>query len=318
MVKKPCFKLMSDNKDITEHIAKSLISVSYEDKINEESDEIVIVLSGLFEKKPFGSNLKLWLGYEDRLYLCGSFFLQTIEKDYMLKTTEIRATAMNFAGSQKENKSRLWEDTSLEDLASKIANENKLSLKVYGKAKEIFIESEEQRDMNDIDFLWRISKKNDFFGVLKNNTIYIYKKNDLQPNSDKNLLNGDFTLKLSELSSLVITENNRNVYDAVVLEWHNSDSGENETVRIGKNGDQIYKARVPEPKSKTEIIRYGEAKLKELRKSGIFGQLRTDGQEIRSGASLTIDVLPNAIFSIKSVLHMFDSDGYSISLDFEL
>jgi len=61
MVKKPSFRLKAEGEDITAHIAKNLISLTYDDKSNDESDEISFTINGLFAKKPFGSQLELWL-----------------------------------------------------------------------------------------------------------------------------------------------------------------------------------------------------------------------------------------------------------------
>lgn len=95
MVKKPQFKLIAKGSDITEKISKNLISLSYEDKEKDESDEISLTLFGLYSKLAFGDSLELYLGYE-KLFKCGSFSVGTVSKNYTQNTTEVRASAVNF------------------------------------------------------------------------------------------------------------------------------------------------------------------------------------------------------------------------------
>jgi phage protein D len=317
MVKKPSFRLTAEGKDITPVIAKNLISLTYDDKSNDESDEISFTVNGLFAKKPFGSQLELWLGYGGALYKCGSYTVQTIEKDYVAQTTEVRATAANFASSQKENKSITWEKTNLEDMARKIAAQNNLTLKVYDDAKSVLIKSELQKEMTDLRFLYMIASKNGFLGMDKNGTLYIHKHNNLEATADKSEANGSvYAFKLQELNSLSITEANRDVYTAVTLEWQDSTENKIKILKVGTGDTQVYKTTIPEPKSEAEAVRYAEAKLRELRRGGITGRLEMAGREIKTGAAITIDAI-DAEFNVTSVSHSLDSSGYNITLDFE-
>ncbi|MBE2985467.1 phage tail protein, partial [Campylobacter sp. RM6883] len=97
MVRVPNFKLLAKGNDITAKIKSNLISLSYEDKEGHESDEISIVVNGIYAKPMFGDNLELWLGYGSDLFHCGKFSVQTATRDYKANTTEVRATAVNFA-----------------------------------------------------------------------------------------------------------------------------------------------------------------------------------------------------------------------------
>ena len=107
MVKHPNFKLEENGKDITEIIRANLIELSFDDKEGSKGDEISFSVSGgIYAKPVFDDNLKLWLGYGDDLYLCGSFSVQMANSDYKNQTIEVRATAVNFASPQKIKKRR--------------------------------------------------------------------------------------------------------------------------------------------------------------------------------------------------------------------
>ena len=174
MVRKPAFRLEASGKDITNTIRKNLISLSFTDKEGNESDEISFALFGIYAKPVFGDKLKLWLGYENELYLCGSFSVQTASRDYKNQTTEVRATAVNFASPAKEKRRVSWENTTLFGIAKKIAGINALSLKTSGSDQNIA--SVIQDNVSDIEFLYDLCVKFGFLMAVKNGTIIITAK----------------------------------------------------------------------------------------------------------------------------------------------
>ncbi|MBE3606340.1 phage tail protein [Campylobacter sp. RM13119] len=322
MVRKPNFKLLAKGNDITAKIKANLISLNYEDKEGSESDEIAFVVNGIYAKPMFGDNLELWLGYEDNLYHCGKFSVQTATRDYKANTTEVRATAVNFASPQKLAKRRSWENTSLFSIASKIANENKLSIKTSTNNQPIV--STLQNNISDLDFLYGLCFEYGYIMKVANSTIVITSKDSRgdatqTSNTVKNENLPSFEVALSECESLSITEANRNSYTAVIVQWHDSKDGKDKQAKIG-SGEQTYKLNIPEPKSDSEAFKKGEAKLNELQRGGINGSLTATGRELRAGGKLKITGvagLENVEFSIKSVSHNLNTTSYMIDVEFE-
>ena len=322
MVKHPNFKLEANGKDITEIIKANLISLNFDDKEGSKSDEISFSVSGIYAKPVFGDSLKLWLGYGEDLYLCGSFSVQTASRDYKNHTTEVRATAVNFASPQKIKKRRSWENTTVFGIARKIAAENKLAVKPSGQDQNIA--SVLQNDAGDLDFLYGLCFDYGFIMAVKNNTIVIAAKDakgdeTQTSNTPKNESLPKFTLNLAELYSLEITEANRNSYGAVIVEWQDIEAGKTKSIKVG-SGDQIYKMQIAQPKSDNEAFRQGEAKLNELQKGGINGRCSLPGANIVAGGKLkfkSIAGLENNEFSIKSVEHRLTSKDYTCEVEFE-
>ena len=322
MVKHPNFKLEANGKDITEIIKANLISLNFDDKEGSKSDEISFSVSGIYAKPVFGDSLKLWLGYGEDLYLCGSFSVQTASRDYKNQTTEVRATAVNFASPQKIKKRRSWENTTVFEIARKIAGENKLAVKTSGQDQNIA--SVLQNDAGDLDFLYGLCFDYGFIMAVKNNTIVIAAKDakgdeTQTSNTPKNESLPKFTLNLAELYSLEITEANRNSYGAVIVEWQDIEAGKTKSIKVG-SGDQIYKMQIAQPKSDNEAFRQGEAKLNELQKGGINGRCSLPGANIVAGGKLKfsgIAGLEANEFSIKSVSHRLSTDNYEIEIEFE-
>jgi len=322
MVKHPNFKLEANGKDITEIIKANLISLNFDDKEGSKSDEISFSVSGIYAKPVFGDSLKLWLGYGEDLYLCGSFSVQTASRDYKNQTTEVRATAVNFASPQKIKKRRSWENTTVFEIARKIAGENKLAVKTSGQDQNIA--SVLQNDAGDLDFLYGLCFDYGFIMAVKNATIVIAAKDakgdeTQTSNTPKNESLPAFTLNLAELYSLEITEANRNSYGAVIVEWQDIEAGKTKSIKVGA-GDQIYKMQIAQPKSDNEAFRQGEAKLNELQKGGINGRCSLPGSNIVAGGKLKfsgIAGLEANEFSIKSVSHRLSTDNYEIEIEFE-
>ncbi|WP_107824433.1 phage late control D family protein [Campylobacter concisus] len=322
MVKHPNFKLEANGKDITEIIKANLISLNFDDKEGSKSDEISFSVSGIYAKPVFGDSLKLWLGYGEDLYLCGSFSVQTASRDYKNYATEVRATAVNFASPQKIKKRRSWENTTVFEIARKIADENKLAVKTSGQDQNIA--SVLQNDAGDLDFLYGLCFDYGFIMAVKNNTIVIAAKDakgdeTQTSNTPKNESLPKFTLNLAELYSLEITEANRNSYGAVIVEWQDIEAGKTKSIKVGA-GDQIYKMQIAQPKSDNEAFRQGEAKLNELQKGGINGRCSLPGANIVAGGKLKfsgIAGLEANEFSIKSAGHRLSTDNYEIEIEFE-
>ena len=317
MVKHPNFKLEANGKDVTEIIRANLISLNFDDKEGSKSDEISFSVSGIYAKPVFGDNLKLWLGYGDDLYLCGSFSVQTASRDYKNYTTEVRATAVNFASPQKIKKRRSWENTTVFEIARKIAGENKLAVKTSGLDQNIA--SVLQNDAGDLDFLYGLCFDYGFIMAVKNNTIVIASKDakgdeTQTSNTPKNESLPAFNLNLAELYSLEITEANRNSYGAVIVEWQDIEAGKTKSIKVG-SGEQTYKMQIAQPKSDNEAFRQGEAKLNELQRGGINGRCSLPGANIVAGGKLKfsgIAGLEANEFSIKSVSHRLSTDNYLI------
>ena len=322
MVKHPNFKLEANGKDITEIIKVNLISLNFDDKEGSKSDEISFSVSGIYAKPVFGDSLKLWLGYGEDLYLCGSFSVQTASRDYKNYATEVRATAVNFASPQKIKKRRSWENTTVFEIARKIAGENKLAVKTSGQDQNIA--SVLQNDAGDLDFLYGLCFDYGFIMAVKNATIVIASKDakgdeTQTSNTPKNESLPTFTLNLTDLYSLEITEANRNSYTAVIVEWQDVEAGKTKSIKVG-SGEQTYKMQIAQPKSDNEAFRQGEAKLNELQKGGINGRCSLPGANIVAGGKLKfsgIAGLEANEFSIKSVSHRLSTDNYEIEIEFE-
>lgn len=324
MVRKPQFKLIAKGQDITEKLSKNLISISYEDKEKDESDEISLSIFGLYSKPFFGDSLELFLGYE-KLFKCGSFSVNVVSKNYISNTTEVRATAVNFSGNAsvniKEKKTRSFQNSTLFTIARKIAKENNLKIKTSGEDQNIV--SVLQNNQNNLEFLYALLFDYGFICSVKENTLIITPKDGKIGENAANITSKNenlpsFEIALNECISLEISESARNEYSAVIVEWQDINEAKTKSIKVG-SGENVYKMQISQPKNDNEAFKKAQAKLNELQKGGINGRCELIGREIRAGGKLKIKGinLDHYEFSIKSVSHSFNDQAYTISVEFE-
>ena len=138
-------------------------------------------------------------------------------------------------------------------------------------------------------------------------------------NTSKNKNLPTFTLNLTDLYSLEITEANRNSYTAVIVEWQDIEAGKVKSIKVG-SGEQVYKMQIAQPKSDNEAFKQAEAKLNELQRGGINGRCSCEGKNIIAGGKLKfggVGGLEVNEFSIKEVSHKLSTSGYEIDIEFE-
>ncbi|HEG4982783.1 TPA: phage tail protein [Campylobacter jejuni] len=312
MVNHPSFKIKANDKDITQKISLNLINLSFDDKAKDESDEISISLNGLYARAPFGDKLELWLGFDEKLFKCGTFNINSFSKNYSSKTTDIKATAINFASNIKNKKSRTWENTNLADIALKIAGENNLKAKT-NNANKAYIKHELQNNVSDIEFIYTLCAKYGFLACIKEQTlIIIEQKEAAQEGGIK------YTLDISELSDLNISIKNRNDYTGVKLTYQDIEQGIVKSVLSGNDKGCVYELKVAGVKNDSEALNLANAKLNALNKGSFEGSFSMIGKNIKAGANLEIKGIDEkVIFSIKDVKHDFSLSGYTISVNFE-
>ncbi|EPQ8291123.1 phage late control D family protein [Campylobacter jejuni] len=321
MVRKPCFKLIANDKDITQKISLNLISLSFDDKAKDESDEISLSLNGLYARAPFGDKLELWLGFDNKLFKCGTFSINSFSKNYSTKSTDIKATAINFASNVKNKKSRTWQNTNLGDIALKIAKENDLKVKTNSAGK-IYIKHELQNNVSDIEFIYMLCAKYGFLACVKEQTLIIIEQKQAAQEGIKGGSKQEggikYTLDISELSNLSISIKNRNDYTGVKLSYQDIDQGCVKSVLSGSDKGTIYELKIGGVKNESEALNLANAKLNALNKGAYEGSFSMIGNNIKAGGSLEIKGIDEkAIFSIKDVKHDFSLSGYTISVNFE-
>ncbi len=176
-IKKPQFVVKYNAKDITRDVSQSLISVTYSDAEEGETDEFQMELEdtdGLWRDAWYpkkGDSIELSIGYDGVLMSCGKFVIDEISLRGAPDTVTIRGLAAATNSPLRTKKSTAHEKQTLRQIAERIASANRLT--VQGEIANIQIERVTQNRETDLQFLARIAKEYGYlFSVRDKNLIF--------------------------------------------------------------------------------------------------------------------------------------------------
>ena len=165
------YAILYNNKNITNDISRFMLSLTYNDKTQGESDDIEIELEdkdGLWQNSWYpekGAKITMSIGN----LKCGVFEIDEIEVKGPPDTVSIRAMATGVTNSLRTTKSDAHENKTLKQIAEKIAQKNGLT--VSGDIPEITIGRVTQNQETDLAFLKRISQSYGIVFSVRENTI---------------------------------------------------------------------------------------------------------------------------------------------------
>lgn len=157
-ITEPNFKVLYDNKNITNDISKYMLSITYNDKMEGESDEIEIQLEDvdlLWQNSWYpekGAKLTVWI----ESIKCGVFEIDEIELTGPPDTVSIRGMATGIKNTLRTKNSDAHENKTLKQIAEKVAKKNNLT--ISGTIPDITLGRVSQNRETDLAFLKRISQ----------------------------------------------------------------------------------------------------------------------------------------------------------------
>jgi phage protein D len=311
MVTNPTFKLLANDKDVTNTLQKELISITFKDEENDNADELTIKVAGEFARPQYEDELKLYLGYGDDLVYCGLFTVQTSKRNDNNILT-ISATGVNFSSILKEKRDITYEKISIKDICQQIASRN--NLKTKSDFDDVSILSIAQSNESDLHFLNRLAKSyNAIFNIKNDTLIFTHKIKNNKKNKDL----PSYTVSADEVSTLSIKHSNKTLYKSCKSIWH--DTKENKTKEIVVGVGEPILTNKGNFKNEAEAKSKAQAKLERAVQGLVSGSLSMAGEVIFAGGTLNlIDTLEDdGEYRIKSVNHSFTSSGWTISLNFE-
>lgn len=153
-----------EQKDITSDIQPYLLSVSYTDYLEGQSDEVQVELEdvdGRWRQKWYpeqGDKISLEIGDQiNGMLKLGSMELAEIEYQHPPSVITLKALSTGITKSNRTQRGRAYEHTTLADIVRRIAR--RLHLKVTGTIRHIPIERVTQYQERDVEFLTRLAKE---------------------------------------------------------------------------------------------------------------------------------------------------------------
>lgn len=325
-IQTPKFTVLYNNKNITADISKYMISLSYSDKTEGESDEIEIEVEDVdlrwqnswYPEK--GAKLTVSIGN----LKCGVFEIDEIQLSGPPDVVTIRGMATGIVNSLRTKKSDAHENKTLKQIAEKVANKNNLT--IQGTIPEITFGRITQNKETDLAFLKRISQEYGVLFAVRENVITFTSIYDVEKR------NVSFSVDKSEISSYDLKDKADGMIKNASVKSKNAKKNEPVTTNLDfekYKKEQGFSSDTPVNKdsgvthTKAENKQQAEAKAKAIMHLSATNQM--EGSIEMQGTTLAIagnNFQLTGIgklsgkYHIKSSSHKIDkASGYTVSLE---
>jgi phage protein D len=312
----PMFTLVYSKKDISADIAPYVLSVSWTDHLEGESDEIEIELEdrdGLWMDAWYpgkGDTLKLAIGYKGQsLTPCGSFEIDEIELEQPPSTVRIKALSTGVSVPVRTRGGYTYENTTLAAIVAQVAKRNQLT--VVGEIDALALDHVSQWQDTDLAFLRRLAREYGYAFKLVGTQLVFTRLAALRSASVV------ATLTPQDLMAWRITDKIRDVYQDAEVSYHDPKSkklivataSNQDTARVGlatsADKRRIHRRATSTAQAKVMV----QAELDRHNLARTIGSLKLTGNPVLV-AGLTIQL--NG-FGQVSGTYLIESSHHSIS-----
>jgi len=318
----PDYKLIVDGKDITPTIDGRLISLTITDHRGIESDEASIELDdtdGKLNMPRLGAILSVSIGFKGKLIHKGLYTADEISHNGPADKMTIKGRAADVGTQLKTQKSRSFHQKSLGEILITIANDNKLTPALDKTLAAIKIEHIDQTNESDAHFISRLGTEHDALISIKEKHLLLLANAESKTATGKTIT--PITITRSQSDTHSYTENERNKYTGVKVQWQDAATGQQVSLLAGKDG--TVKTLQKQYATKEEAIKSATAELKRLSRGKAQFKMTlaignpnimTETPVILSGYKTQIDA---QAWVIKSVTHTLNDSGLTSALDME-
>jgi phage protein D len=284
-----------NGKNITEDIARFVSSVSYSDKEEAESDEIILVLDdgeGLWSGDWYpeeGDTVELLMGYPDKLMNCGLFQVDEITISGKPDQIEIRAIAAGITKALRTRNSKAFEEQTLRQIALFFCNKHGLQLvdETGSMLSQINMERKTQEEKTDLAFLTELATE---FGF-----IFSIRGNKLVFTSYFNLDNTDSikSIDKNQLSNYSIKEKTYDTYASGLISQRDAKTGKvvkwqaTEVLETKVTDQELFKGRVENKQQAEAKVKGGLWNKNRFKQAGNLNNMPGD-PELVSGVNFDL------------------------------
>ena len=317
----PDFKVIAAGINTTSQIEDRLLGLVVNDEAGFKSDTVEIILDdrdNAIELPLPGAPLIVLMGYKETfLAPMGVFTADEVVAKGPPDRVIIRGKAVNLGGTIKEQKTRSWDDKTIEDIVGTIAGEHGLEPKVAEALKPFHYKHLDQTDESDINFLTRIAKDHDAIASVKGQALLFMPKGEGKTVSGIPMIPRPIT-KSGKLS-WSMTLASRGNFKSVEAHWHDEVTGKKETVTAGE-GSPVKRLRHTHS-TKAEAEKAAKAKLDEFKRGNDTlsitmpgdPSVAAEGQIIAIGFRIGL----SGLWSVTSARHEIKGGGVKTSIKTE-
>ena len=325
----PIFTVIYEGKNVTEDISKSLISLTYTDAEEGESDEVSLTLEdtdGLWRGPWYpakGDTIELEIGHNDGVMLnCGKFAVDEIELSGMPDTVTIRALAAAANSPIRTKKSKAYEGQTFKQIAEKVAADHGYT--VQGDLPSVTVGRVTQNRETDLSFLKRIGETWGLVFSIRDKTLIF--------TAAEKLDNGEVVAVLdrTDLISYSYRDKSISTFKAAKSSYHNPKTNETISFVYTDDGDRLEgEGALPpdtlELRVKAENSAQAEAQakaaLKKANTAEVEGNLKTIGNPLFvAGVNFALTGMGKVggtLHITKSTHSVSRGGGYTVDIDFK-
>jgi phage protein D len=219
-IQTPMVSVVYQGKDITTAISPMLTEFEYVDNLEGESDSLTLVVEDTKRRwqnawyPQFGDMITVQLGYADAPLLpCGDFEVDEVEFEGPPDTVRIKALSTGVKRSVRTHNGRAYENTTLADIATTVAQRNKLTL--AGTIGGVKITRVTQVYETDLTFLKRVAESYGYSFSIRGAKLCFFKRADLKAATPT------LTITRQQVTSFRFHDKVRGVVKAVTVSYHN-------------------------------------------------------------------------------------------------
>jgi len=297
------YRIDVNGKDVTAAIKPYLMRLTISDNDKDEADELAIIVSAKFSRPAYKDKIKIFLSNDKNTppRFLGLFSVQKTTITNKRQLT-IVANGADFDGELKERRHANYEDTTLGELATVIANRHGLAVRTNITEPMTRFE---QINESDLHFLNRLAKEHNAIYNIKNATLYFIAKGSEEV--PKVTINSD------QCEGLEITHSNNTLYKSCKASYQNTKLNKVVSVVVGEGNPQLYKQG--HFNSDEEATTFATNALARANKGLIHGSLSKIGQALFAGSQLTLD---SEEYTVTKVRHTVENmTGWKLSAEFD-
>lgn len=310
---RPAFRLTANAADVTPAIRDRLISLRAIDEAGEQSDSLEIRLDdrdGELVLPPTGAALELALGRDDVLTTIGRYVVDEIGLEGPPGSLVIVAKAADMRASLKAQKSRGFENITMDGLVATIAASHGLTPKVAPSLAGIRFTRLDQTEESDMAFLTRIAGQYDAIAKPAFGHLLMVPRGEAR--SAAGLALPTVALVGRDIIDWRMRAADRGRYKTVIAHWQDTGGARRAPERAG-DGSPAYTIRYTYP-TQDQARAAAAGRLAALERGAATLTITTPGRaDLAAEGRLTVSGIRTGVdgaWSITRVEHSLDGSGW--------